>query len=184
MTPALVLLGLLLAGPPEKLVFSADPAASAVRFHVVHKLHKVEGSSKSVEGKVVVEPDGRVMAMVRIPIASFDSGDANRDAHMRETLEQGRFPHVVFKGVSKLVGPLERGASTNTTLAGELEFHGMKQRVEVPVSIAYAADGSAGVRGTMKISLEAYRVERPSLLFVKVDDDCRIEFDLRMRNSP
>ncbi len=179
---AVAALALLAAGAPEREILSVDPAASVVRFHVNHKLHEVDGASKSIEGKVVLEPDGRVLAMVRIPIASFDSGDANRDSHMRETLEAGRFPYVVFKGVSTAVALAAQGRTT-PTLKGELEFHGVKQPVEVPVSVELGRDGSAKVKGKMRISLEAYRIERPSLLFVKLDDECAIELDLVLKRS-
>lgn len=174
---------LLTAGSAEREVLAADPGASVVRFHVDHKLHKVDGESRSIEGKAVVEADGRILAMVRIPIASFDSGDGNRDSNMREALEAGRYPYVVFKGVGNVKAPLPKRGQLTSVLKGELELHGVKRPIEVPVSLEIAPDGSANVRGTMAISLEAYRVERPSLLFVKLDDACTIRFDLKMRRS-
>ncbi len=181
--PALALLAAAAGGAGERQMLSVDPSASVVGFHVDHKLHKVDGISRSVEGKAVIEPDGRVLAMVRIPIASFDSGDANRDSHMRETLDEGHHPFVVFKGVASMATPAAHGSASTTTLRGELDFHGVKRPIEVPVSVEFARDGSATVRGKMQISLEGYRVERPSLLFVKLEDACAIQFDLKMRRS-
>jgi polyisoprenoid-binding protein YceI len=141
----------------------------------------VDGRSSTLEGKAVITPDGKVLAMVRIPIASFDSGDANRDANMRETLEAGRHPFVVFKGVTSLVVPVAHGKPLETTLRGELDFHGVKRPLEVPMRIEFAPDGSANVRGKMKVSLDAHAVERPSLLFIKVDDTLAVDLDLRLK---
>jgi len=180
---AVAALALTLTAAGERQALSVDPAASVVRFHLNHKMHKVDGRSAAVEGKAVIEPDGKVLAMVRIPVASFDSGDANRDANMRETLEAGRFPFVVFKGVSSVVAPVSYGPATPATLEGELEFHGVRRPVKVPVSVEFQKDGSAKVRGTLDVSLDAFKVERPSLLFIKVDDDCAIQFDLTMRRE-
>ena len=183
MHAAIAALALTLSAAGERQTLSIDRAASVVRFHLDHRMHKVDGRSAAVEGKAVIEPDGKVLAMVRIPVASFDSGDANRDSNMRETLDAGRFPFVVFKGVSSILTPVSYGRPAPTTLRGELDFHGVKRPIDVPVSVEFQKDGSARVHGTMKVSLDAHRVERPSLLFIKVDDDCRIEFDLTMRRD-
>ena len=121
--------------------------------------------------------------MVRVPVSSFDSGDANRDSNMRETLDAGQHPFVVFKGVTTVPVPVAPGKAVAASMKGELEFHGVRQPVEVPVTVEFAADGSATVRGSMKISLEAFRIDRPSLLFVKMDDECRIDVDLKLRGS-
>ena len=130
-----------------------------------------------------MQPDGKVLAMVRVPVASFDSGDANRDSNMREVLESSRFPFVVLKGTTSLVMPAGAGAAIPTKLEGELEFHGVKQRVEVPATLEFAADGSACVRGHVELSLDAYRIERPSLLMIKLDDLCKIDFDLKLKKG-
>ena len=181
MLAAVSALALLASSAAE--VLSLDPSATTVSFHVNHKMHRVDGSSRSAEGKAVIEPDGKVLAMVRVPVASFESGDANRDSHMRETLGVGHHPFVVFKGVSSLDAPLD-GRPVSPRLKGELDFHGVKRRVEVPVSVQPGGDGSVRVRGSLRISLEEYGIDRPSLLFVKIDDQCTIEFDLLMRRAP
>lgn len=182
MPASLAALALLLAAS-EPRVLAVQPAASAVQFHVNHKLHKVDGVSRAVEGKAILDADGGVKAMVRVPVQSFDTGDSNRDSHMLETLEPGRFPHVVFKGVGRLDGPAAPGKPVAVTLRGELDFHGVKRAVEVPVTVEFAADGSARVKGRLVVSLDAHRVERPSLLMVKIDDDCAIDLDLKLGRS-
>ena len=183
MTTALAALALLLATGAGPQVLSVNSAASAVHFQVSHTLHRVDGVSHAVEGKALLEADGAVKAMVRIPVQSFDTGDSNRDSHMLETVEPGRYPHVTFKGLGRLERPAAAGAPQTVTLRGELDFHGVKRPVEVPVTVAFAADGSASVKGRLVVSLDAHHVERPSLLMVKVDDACVIDFDLKLGRS-
>jgi polyisoprenoid-binding protein YceI len=177
---ALAALALLAAASPTPGVLALDPAASTVRYHLTHSLHTVDGVSRGAEGKAVIDEAGGVRAMVRIPVQSFDSGDANRDSHMLETMEAGRFPFVVFKGVGTVARAAPGGPPVEVTLLGELELHGVKRQFEVPVSVELGRDGSARVRGRFTVSLEAHRIQRPSLLLVKVDDACTIVFDLRM----
>jgi polyisoprenoid-binding protein YceI len=160
-------------------VFAVDPAGSVVKFHLDHKMHKVDGKSSQIEGKAVVGEDGRVMAMVRIPAASFDTGDGNRDSHMRETLEVSKFPFVVFKGVTTLTVPVAHGKPIPMKLQGELDFHGVKQAMELPVEVSFS-DGGAVVRLKFAVSLDAHRIERPSLLFVKVEDQLLMDVQLKL----
>jgi polyisoprenoid-binding protein YceI len=183
MTAALAALALLFAGASEQQAYTVDAAQSTIRYHVNHKLHAADGRSSSIEGKAVVQPDGKVLAMIRIPVATFDSGDANRDATMRDTLEAGRFPFVVFKGVTSLLMPAALGKGIPTTLQGQLEFHGVTQAVSVPVTLQFGNDGSARVTGKTTLSLDSFRINRPSLLMIKLDDECTIDIDLKLKRG-
>ena len=179
MTAALALLALLAAAPGAQ-AFDLQPAASTIRFHVEHKLHQVDGASHAAEGKALLGADGAVRVMVRVPVQSFDSGDANRDSHMLETMEAGRFPWVVFKGVGVLQGAAPGGQPVALSLRGELELHGVKRALAVPVTVELGRDGSARVRGTLTVSLDAHGIERPSLLLVKLEDACTVTLDLKL----
>ena len=160
--------------------YVVDPGASVVRFHLHHKMHEVDGRSSKIEGKAVLGDDGKVMTMIRIPSASFDTGDGNRDSHMRETLEVSKFPFVVFKGVTSLTVPVAFGKPLEAQLQGELEFHGVKQPLSVPAQISLGQDGGAVVKAKFPVNLEAYRIERPSLLFVKVDENVLLDVELKL----
>jgi polyisoprenoid-binding protein YceI len=174
-----ILLTALLAQTPAATTYSINVQKSELRFTIVHKFHKVKGVSKLVQGKARLKPDGGLQVMVRAPIGSFESGDGNRDEHMRETLEEPRFPYVTYKGVAKLAG----GALPPTldlVLDGELEFHGRKHPEKVTVHLDNAGPKGAHAKGHFVVSLDRYQIERPSLLFIKIDDACPIDFDLQL----
>jgi polyisoprenoid-binding protein YceI len=160
--------------------YRVDGAGSSIQYTIVHKLHQVEGKSSDIEGRAVVKDDGMVQAMVRVPVPSFRSGDGNRDEHMLEAVEGGKFPFVIFKGVANL-GPERVLPATPLQMQGEVELHGVKRPVVVPLSLAVEPDGSIRARGSFDVSLDAHGIERPSLLFVKVEDNCRIDFELILR---
>jgi polyisoprenoid-binding protein YceI len=141
----------------------------------------VNGESRSVEARSVIGPDGKVRAMVRAPVASFRSGDANRDAHMLEALDAAKHPFVVFKGIAQLdPARVSSPATLETVIEGEIELRGTRRPIAVPVSVEFAADGEVRVRGSFSFSLESHGIERPALLFVKIEDRCRIELDLAL----
>jgi polyisoprenoid-binding protein YceI len=180
LTPMFAALLLVQAAAPPK-AWTLDPARTAVRYEVIHKLHKVEGTSKKVEGRAVEADGGRVMTMLRVAVATFESGDANRDAHMQEVLDVGKFPFVTFKGVTQLQGGA-LPARSELSIQGELDMHGVKKAITVPVAVESTPDG-VHVTGSFPVSLDEHKIERPSLLFVKVDDACTIALDLWLKED-
>ncbi len=162
--------------------WSVDPGASTIRYTVVHKLHRVEGVSHELEARAVVKEDGAALTMIRVPLASFRSGDANRDEHMLEAVEAGKYPFVVVKATAQL-GPSREVTSAPVVLQGDVDLHGVRTPLTVPVSIEVLPDGSLRARGSFDVSLDVHHVERPSLLFVKIDDACHLDFELVLRGD-
>jgi polyisoprenoid-binding protein YceI len=168
----------LLAAAPSPSTFGVAQDRSTLRYTVKHKLHEVSAEAHKLEAKALLKPDGAAQVMVRARVADFLSGDGNRDEHMQETMEATRFPTVTFKGVGKLAMPAAFPGAAELTLDGELELHGRKARVQVPVALELPSAGEARVKGDLHVSLDAYGIERPSLLLVPIDDDCEVQFDL------
>jgi polyisoprenoid-binding protein YceI len=175
----MALLALLLALAPA---YTVDAAGSTLKYTVTHKLHQVDAASKQVEGKAVVRGDSTILTEVRAQVMSFRSGDGNRDEHMDEVMNVGTWPVVTFKGIARLgsggqlpAGPLQ--------MDGQLELHGVKQPYKVNLTVTPEADGSLRVKGSFDVSLDAHHIERPSLLFVKIDDACHLDVDLLLRES-
>jgi polyisoprenoid-binding protein YceI len=163
--------------------YAIDDKGSEVTYHLVHKLHKVDGTTKKVDGRAVILPDGKVQVEVRVPVATFDSGNVNRDAHMKEVTEAGRFPTLEVKAIGTGIKPPPAGPETQTVPAkAQIEFHGIKQIADIKVEISFAKDGGAKAVTHFPISLDAFKVERPSLMFVKVNDD--VVVDARLAFKP
>jgi polyisoprenoid-binding protein YceI len=160
--------------------FTALPAESSVSYTAVHKLHKVVGVAKKLEGRARILPDGQVQAMVRVPVEAFDSGNGNRDAHVKESIGAARFPFVELKAVAQIDPNASNGT---TTLKGNVTFHGVTRPVELPAT--FSSEGRRlSVTGTFPVSLEGHGVERPSLMFVKVDDRLEIAFQIVLEIQP
>ncbi|MBS2022456.1 MAG: YceI family protein, partial [Deltaproteobacteria bacterium] len=127
------------ASPAGQLVQVAQEGSS-LRYHIVHKLHTVDAVAKNVEGKALIQPDGSVQIMVRAPVSAFDSGDGNRDEHMKETVESLRFPYVTFKGLARLPAVNTYPGRLAVPVDGELEFHWQKnaERLNIDVMVTSA----------------------------------------------
>jgi polyisoprenoid-binding protein YceI len=171
-----------LAQAPAR-TYSVKKDASTLTYKLKHKLHEVEGKAQPSDGKARLLPDGTLQVAVRANVKEFDSGNSNRDAHMQEVTEAAKFPLIEFKGVGSGVKvPDTFPAKVPVTLKGQLTFHGVKQAVEVPLTLVFTSAKQVTTEGSFDISLEAYKIERPSLLMVKVDDKLVLEpklvFDL------
>lgn len=149
---------------------------STLTYRLVHKLHTVQGVSKKLEGRARILPGGQAQIMVRAGIDTFDSGNSNRDAHMKETVESARFPVVELKAAAaQVVPPVAFPGSVKVQLKGQVSFHGVQQMVDIPTEITWTDSGHAVATASFAISLEQFKIERPSLMFVKVNDDLKIE---------
>jgi hypothetical protein len=121
--------------------------------------------------------------MVRAPLRSFDSGNSNRDEHMLEATDAAANPYVLFKGVGTVAAPSSYPAEVRTTLRGELTLKATRP-VEVPVTVRFESADRAAVEAEFPVSLEDHQIERPSLVFVKVDDQIVIGAKLSLTAEP
>jgi len=175
----LAVLLLVPAAAQAQQTLTLDPGSSSVTYTLVHKLHKFSATSKKAEGKASLLGDGKAQVMVRVPVESFDSDNVNRDAHMKETVEAAKFPTVELKALGDgLAAPASFPATVKKAFKVQLLFHGIKQLFEVPVEITWEAANKVRATTNFRISLDGYKIERPSLMFVKVDDEIAIDAKL------
>lgn len=160
-------------------MLSVDPSQSTLSYHLVHKFHKVDGVSHQVEGKALLLPGGKAQVMIRVPVQSFDSGNVNRDEHMKEVVEAARYPTVELKAAGEgITPPASFPQKTQATFKVQLAFHGQTQVLSVPVTITWESADRIRADASFTISLDAYKIERPSLMFIKVNDALGLEAHL------
>jgi polyisoprenoid-binding protein YceI len=163
-------------GTAEEL--NVVPGSSSLVFHLVHKMHKVDGNTHKLEGKARITPDGKAQVMVRAPSESFDTGNVNRDAHMKEAIEAAKYPVVELKALGEIKPPASFPTTEKKTFKAQLSFHGVQGVFDVPVELTWESANKVHATTTFAISLDGYKVERPSLMFVKVDDALKIDAKL------
>jgi hypothetical protein len=143
--------------------------SGAVEYTLIHKFHKFVGRSKAMAVRGTVDASG-LKAMARAQVGSFDSDNSNRDEHMMETVEGAKFPWVSVK----IVEPgykLPSGASTTKLkVQAAVELHGVTVNHPIDLSISTKDGTHLTVSFAFPESLTAHKIERPSLLFVPVDD--------------
>jgi polyisoprenoid-binding protein YceI len=189
---ALLVLCLALPGPwaaradeePPAPRLLAVTAPSTVSFHLDHTLHEVVGTSRRIEGSVVLQPAGTVEAELRVRLDSFDSGNSSRDTRMLEVTDAAHHPVVRLSLTAPFSPPATFPATVELTLSGAASFHGRTRPVEVPARVTFTAPAAATVAARFAISLAAFQVEPPSLLFMSIKDRAVIQAELTLAAAP
>ncbi|MHB2019835.1 MAG: YceI family protein [Candidatus Xenobia bacterium] len=114
-------------------IWEIDAAHSGVHFSVKHMvISKVRGRFGKLTGTISVEEDDRKRAQVHVDIdtASVDTGEAQRDGHLRSAdfLDAERYPTITFESLR--VEDVDRD---NFRLIGNLTLHGVTREVALEV---------------------------------------------------
>jgi hypothetical protein len=141
-------------------------------YHVRFPLKKVEGVSENLKGKGHCEGD-TCEFLIASPVKGFESGDGNRDNHMLEVTKAGPFPMVTAR-----IKIPKSTILTSFTGPAEINFGGQTHTYQVQVK-GHAEGAATAVSGTIPLKLSDFKIERPALLGVKIDDAVPVGFELR-----
>lgn len=119
--------------------YTIDPAHSRIGFVARHAMvTKVRGSFTRFEGAVHLDEHDPAQSTARIVIdtSSIDTGNPERDAHLRSNdfLAMDVFPEITFTSTTA-----EKLSQQNFALTGDLTVKGVSK----PVNIDFAYQGTA-----------------------------------------
>jgi len=113
---------------PATRAFAIDKAHSEVTFQVRHLVTRVRGRFSDYDGTIEYDEADPTQSTVnvRIQAASIDTGDAQRDAHLRSADFFGADEHEAITFVSSRI---TRTGSDDFQVAGNLTIHGVTRPV-------------------------------------------------------
>lgn len=148
--------------------------SSEITYKVEFPLKTVYGKSTQAKGKGACLKD-KCDFLIAAAVDSFKSGDTNRDVHMLEVTQATKSPYVTVrltdisdKNLKKVSADVELNSITHKIPDIDLEVVKDKNLTEVS--------------GKFKIKLSDFKVERPKLLGIAVDDDVEINFKTKWEN--
>lgn len=183
---ALLAMTLLGIGLPEALgqrvTATIDSTRSVMDYTGTAPLHSWTGTSRRVQGRFVLRPDApdSSRAVVRVPVASFDSGNRRRDRKMRDVTAADTYPTVVFRGTQFEPLAWGRGAggpAGRWSITGELTFHGRTHALSDTVTVRVDNE-TVRAEASFAVSLTQFEVERPGFMGFSVGDTIRIDADV------
>ncbi|HTX19330.1 MAG TPA: YceI family protein, partial [Bacteroidota bacterium] len=104
-----------------------------------------------------------------VDVTTFDSGNSNRDSHAMEVIDAIDYPEASF--VSSSVTTV----GDSLRISGRMTFHGVTQDIVMMAKPRWSGD-SLEVTGEFQLSLTAFKIERPALLMIPVEDALRFTF--------
>ncbi len=144
---------------------------SSITYRLVHPLHEIEATSRDATYQLEIDPTKKEIVSVSatVDVTTFDSGNSNRDSHAMEVIDAISYPEVSF--VSSSV--TQSGDSLK--VSGKLTFHGVTKDIVALAASKWSTD-KIEVRGSFTLSLTDFKIERPSLLMIPVEDALRFTF--------
>ena len=137
--------------------WNIDPSHSAVEFSVRHLVGKVRGQFKSFSGTIEVGEDALASRVeANIDLASVDTGDEKRDAHLRspDFFDVGNNPSMTFRSTEV------RADGDGYTVVGDLSLKGVNRSVELNLEFnGISPDPWGGLRAGFTATTELSRKE-------------------------
>jgi polyisoprenoid-binding protein YceI len=131
---------------PEPGTFAADPVHSNVGFSVRHMMiARVRGRFTEFSGTLVVAEDPLQSTLeVEVDVASIDTRNEDREAHLRSAdfLDVEKYPKMTYRSTG-----VTRVGDTSLRVDGELDLHGVTRPLALDASFeGVATDPWGGQR--------------------------------------
>ena len=172
--------------PASTITWKLDPAHSVAEFKVKHMMiSNVKGSFTGLTGTLVEDKNDPTRSTVEaaIDIATLNTGDAQRDAHLKspDFFHHEQHPQMTFKSTK-----VEKKGDDEYTVTGDLTLHGTTKpvtfKVEGPSTPTKDPWGNTriGLSATAKINRKDFGLSWNAALEtggVLVGEDVQITID-------
>jgi hypothetical protein len=149
---------------------------STLTYHISHPLHDADGVSHAARGKGICHT-GECNFLIAVLVNSFNSGNSNRDLHMLQVTRGAQFPIVTVRL------QLPEAALASSTIRADLQIQFAGQTAEykqVPFQ-RVTKESDIEVLGTIPLKLSDFKVHRPELLAMPINNEVPIKVDATWR---
>ena len=148
----------------------ANKEESFIAYTMKHPMHEWTGTSKDLNCIMETDAKGVVQKVAAVvKLNTFDSKNSNRDSHLIEVTDGLTYPNISF--VSTAVTTAGAG---KYKVNGKITFHGVERPAEFIMT--EEVKGSKRIfTGSFQILIDDFKIERPSLMFVKTDNEVKID---------
>ncbi|GAB3321575.1 hypothetical protein GCM10027299_16210 [Larkinella ripae] len=162
---------------PTKRKLMADRAKSTITYAMTHPMHSFEGVSRDVACVVVLDDANKIESVAAAAkLSSFDSDNTNRDSHALEKMEALKYPKVTFTS-----NDVQQDGNS-LTVKGNLTFHGVTRPVVIQAT-RQDENAQLTIKGNLEINLSDYKIEKPSLMMVPVDEKVRLKLQMVFKDT-
>lgn len=154
-----------------------------VKFISDAPIESFEGVTSKIDGFIFNETDGFKNAELyfEVDMNSIETGIGLRDRHMRDDyLHTKKYPTTHYEGVITEVSKVS-DKKYKVKAKGKMFIHGVTQDKIVEAELIEDSKGNLNVICKFIVALTDYKIEVPSLMFAKIDEnmDLRLNFFLK-----
>lgn len=156
-----------------------------VKFISKTPIESFEGITNQIDGYMYWEGDNltnKSQLYFEVNLDALDTGIGLRNRHMKENyLETFRYPYAQLNG--KVID--EEKISDNkskVTVDGEMFIHGVAKKITVQGTIEKNKP-SYRIQTDFIIKLSDYKIEIPSLMFMRISEDIKLVLDFYLREK-
>jgi len=130
--------------------FTVDKNHSTTTFKIRHMMSNVVGQFRDFTGVIDINRAEPAKSNVEFTIqsASIDTGNTNRDEHLRspDFFDVAKFPTITFKSTA-----VAKKSDTQFDVTGDLTMHGVTKRLTLPVTFLGFAKTQRGEKAGFEI---------------------------------
>jgi polyisoprenoid-binding protein YceI len=153
--------------------------SSTITYHGSHPLHDWSGTSISAQIKFDCNDSKVCSVVMNIPVDSFNSNNENRDSNMYDVLEGYYYPQITYMFKDLNLISIQDYYKNN----GVLTLHGVSNDHNLNVHCT-KNNSDIFCDSDFDIRLTDFNIERPSLLFMKIEDLVQINCSFHFNINP
>lgn len=138
---------------------------------------RIKGESKGPTCNVEIS-ENKTTGEYVFDLTNLNTGIDLRDKHMKETyLETGKFPKATL--VIKDLNLTSVESANNSPFTGELNLHGITQKVEGTFSLKSSGD-EKNIEAEFSVNLEKFSIHIPSYAGISVANDVQVKLNITL----
>lgn len=165
--------------------YQIDRQESRVTLLARSSIHDVHVSNTDVLGTMTLQPsdpgDNPALS-VTLTMKGFDAGDWLKNRTLHGYLEVKKYPQATFSLSSVTALSADEDSTFRATLNGELQFMGRQIRLSVAAK-GLVDETSLHGDAEFELHLPDLGLKAPSFMFVKMEDDVRVQIHIEARAS-
>lgn len=150
--------------------------AGTVKFYSEEILEDITAINKNVKSAFDSESGQVVFSVV---ITGFEFDNSLMQEHFNEKyLESEKYPKATFKGI--ITGYNVNTMNPDVVAEGELEIHGVKDKIKVRGSLDFIGE-ELRIHTVFMVKLVDYKIKVPKLMFQKIAEEIEVTLDIEYK---
>jgi polyisoprenoid-binding protein YceI len=159
-----------------------DCSQGKIDFFSKTPVEDIEAHSKAAGAIITVETGAIAF---KVPIKTFKFPNELMEEHFNENyMESDKFPDATFSGKMEPLVDFSKPGNYKVKAKGKLKIHGVEVEREFTGTLVVNADKTAELKSEMEVPLADHKIERPSLVMVKIADKIAVSVDFILKPRP